>query len=202
MHTISMSGPGQRSTFQVREVALDIWFRRPTRRRTAVESTAAMACFTRAVARMREGEGDGDVLVRGDGVVEEHEAGPAVDEVDDVAVVEASQKARVGIRATWEDVVLAMIVDGGRSSRVASLTAFGSDRLPQYAGEQIGSVILVRVLTVTESLVSGYLTQSVPLAMTTCFQRKAHTASVELGACPDSVDWLCLSVRRLSSETK
>jgi hypothetical protein len=98
--------------------------------------------------------------------------------------------------------VLAMIVKDGRLSGLASLTAFGSDRLPQYAGEQIGFVILVRVLTVTDSFVSGYLTQSVPLAMTTCFQRKAHTASVELGACPDSVDWLCRSDRRLSSETK
>jgi hypothetical protein len=49
-HTISMSGPGQRSTFQVSDVTLSIWLSRPTRRRTAVESTAAMACLMREAA--------------------------------------------------------------------------------------------------------------------------------------------------------
>ena len=111
--TISMSGPGQRSTFQVREVALSIWLRRPTRRRTAVESTAAMACLMRAAA---VASGGGDGVVRG--VVAGRfassdltEIGPAVDEVDDAVVVGVSQKARVGMRATCESTELAMLVD-------------------------------------------------------------------------------------------
>jgi hypothetical protein len=58
---MSISGPGQRSTFQVRLVAVLIWERRPTRRRTAVESTAEMACFTRRAAREREA-GSGAVV--------------------------------------------------------------------------------------------------------------------------------------------
>jgi hypothetical protein len=98
-HTISMSGPGQRSTFQVREVALSIWLSRPTRRRTAVESTAAIAWPTRAAAVAREG--DSGVLLWGGGVVRRHvsselaERGFAVD-----ADKGASQNARVGMRAT------------------------------------------------------------------------------------------------------
>lgn len=84
----------------------------------------------------------------------------------------------------------------------AVLTALGSDRLPQYAGEQKGFSILPRVLTVMDNFVSGYLAQSVPLALTTCFQRKAQTASVEFGAFPDSVAWLCFRSRSFSSEAK
>ena len=110
--TISMSGPGQRSTFQVREVALSIWLRRPTRRRTAVESTAAMACLMRAAA-VASGGDDGDVRgVAGRFASSDlTEIGPAVDEVDDAVVVGVSQKARVGMRATCESTELAMLVD-------------------------------------------------------------------------------------------
>lgn len=53
-HTMSMSGPGQRSTFQVNDVDVGSWLMRPTRRRTAVLSTAARACLTRAAAEDRE----------------------------------------------------------------------------------------------------------------------------------------------------
>ena len=61
------------------------------------------------------------------------------------------------------------------------LTALGSERLPQYTGEHSGLFIFERVLTVTESFVSGYRSQSMFLALTTCFHRKAQTASVMFG---------------------
>jgi len=82
------------------------------------------------------------------------------------------------------------------------LTALGSERFPQYAGEHMGFLILERVLTVTESFVSGYRSQSVFLARTTCFHKKAQTASVMLGTCPALVDNFCLKRFRLFSEMK
>jgi hypothetical protein len=82
------------------------------------------------------------------------------------------------------------------------LTALGSDKLPQYAGEQIGFFILIRAFTVMDNLVSGYRSQSMFLALTTCFHKKAQMASVELGAFPDSVAWLCFNSRSCSSDAK
>lgn len=49
------------------------------------------------------------------------------------------------------------------------LTALGSERLPQYTGEHMGFLIFERVLTVTESFVSGYCSQSIFLASTVFF---------------------------------
>lgn len=85
---------------------------------------------------------------------------------------------------------------------IRKLTALGSERLPQYTGEHMGFLIFERVLTVTESFVSGYCSQSIFLALTTCFHRKAQTASVMFGPYPLSVDSLCLSSLSLLSEMK
>ena len=50
MHAMNMYGPSQRSTSQVREVHLLIWLMMPTRQRTSVLSSAAMALLMRDVA--------------------------------------------------------------------------------------------------------------------------------------------------------
>lgn len=243
--TMSMSGPGQRSTFQVREVALSIWERRPTRRRTAVESTAAIAVLMREAAvergRWEGAEGAKIWLARsavggwvglglfvvvlrcwvflgglGKGIwfvgvcgfgakisfarsvvmvslcraFDDLERLFAASRESDAAV--GSQNWRVGMRATCGGGVL--VDDAGTYSSVplVRLTALGSDKFPQYAGEHMGFLILVRVLTVIDSFVSGYFSKSVFLALTTCFHMKAQTASVVLGDFPESA--LSLSV--------
>lgn len=70
--------------------------------------------------------------------------------------VVGSQNWRVGMRATCGRQMLVGATGTYSSVSAVGLTALGSDKFPQYAGEQIGFLILARVLTVIDSFVSGY----------------------------------------------